>query len=587
MLVMQTDPGLQWVEPAMALHLSALRLAIPHDEGALFARFAASPAPQSLLTLVELAPTLGLEPQAVRADLTALAQMPLPSVLHVGNPLDESDQGFIVLVGRDDRGLIVEGEAAATFVLTPQELSGLWTGVVVSFQKSEAGVVEGQDPRRRWRDWRRRVAGALGGARRRLSIAVLALIIVFGAATGWEGTDPLACAGLISLWAGLAAAATYASRSVVLRTRAGKNAGVRACVAQSACGGGRFGSCDGVLASRWAAPFGLDLGAIAVSHSVATLIVLATLVLLPPPLKASALLALAVAHAVAAPVSIFLIGVQLLALRRFCALCAWGHLAVLGGLAIGLGMAPPLSLDALRGSWPFLVWFALAALAAREILIPLFTSDLDLRGARERLAFIGATSWGPLAELIGRPAVTSSPSPTPFLLGDKSRGLRVDALVDPACPACFSIVDQLSALVQAHGDRVHVVVHLPTQPGADPAVRELRVALTAEGSAAAFTRVRDDGVRWLAVAARGAEAVLADLADGPAAASLLDDARTAQTAASLLAEQTGRSTPTILVEGRRWTRPLWELDVLLSCHPERLTAAVSTREAPLALAAAT
>ena len=110
-------------------------------------------------------------------------------------------------------------------------------------------------------------------------------------------------------------------------------------------------------------------------------------------------------------------------------------------------------------------------------------------------------------------------------------------------------------------------MHLPTRDARDPANRELRVALTAAGTLAAYHAARDRPDDLRALAGGGAEAVLDPprLRDRP-----LAPARAAQAAADALADELGNVTPTLLISGKLWPRPPWELDLLLTCHPEQL-----------------
>jgi len=213
----------------------------------------------------------------------------------------------------------------------------------------------------------------------------------------------------------------------------------------------------------------------------------------------------------------------------------------------------------------------LAFLIGLGVVVPLASAGLEVHVARKRLGWLSATSWGPLGELLGRPPI-SAPSPaSPFVFGSGDTPVRVDAVVDPACPACHNVVDELARLAEYHPTALHVVVHLPTRDARQPADRELRVAITAAGTVEAFQAARDRSSDLLQLAAGGAGAVLAHLGEaGAAGGERLDAARAAQAGADGLADAVERATPTLLVNGRPWGRPAWELDTLLSCYPDRL-----------------
>ena len=224
---------------------------------------------------------------------------------------------------------------------------------------------------------------------------------------------------------------------------------------------------------------------------------------------------------------------------------------------------------------------ALFFMLALGVLVPLHGAQLEVRESRKRLAWISVTLLGPLAELLGRPPTAPPPPESPFVLGDPIAPLRIDAIVDPSCPACGNALDELDLLVQTHPRTACVFVHLPTRNPREAADRELRVGITAAASLAAFHAARDRGPELLDAARAGAASVLSTL--GIVSGNMLgriDAARAAQAGADLLADTLQRVTPTLLVDGRPWGRTAWELELLLSCYPERFPRAMPGATAP-------
>ena len=228
------------------------------------------------------------------------------------------------------------------------------------------------------------------------------------------------------------------------------------------------------------------------------------------------------------------------------------------------------------GRWRFLAAAHLGILIAAYLITLLVVIGFvapapalrqALGEAQARLAFAGATPLGALAETIARPPAIALPADAPFAWGDRDTPLRIDALVDPRCPACGHVLDELFRLVEHHPRDLHVVVHLPTRDTSDPTNRPLRIALTAAGTLAAYHAARDWPDDLRALAAGGPEAVLPALGAGDRP---LAPARVAQAAADALAAELGNVTPTLLVAGKLWPRPAWELDLLLTCHPDAL-----------------
>ena len=491
-----------WDDSAAALAVVARRLSVPADEADIGRRLASREAPTSLLALVEVAAELGLHGRGVRADLAALERLSLPAVLHVRNPLGDDDQGFVALVGHDAQGFALEGNDGPT-MLEPEELTQLWTGVAVTFARSDGRAAAPPMPES---------GGEAGGTTTsspvRLAIAIVGAIAIVELALTTAGVARGAAA---IVWMALAALGAVAAREALLRARFGEpSAAGRRRFADRFCARGRVFDCQAVLGSRWAAPFGLDLGGLGLAFFAASLALLALGAALPAASQRGLHGWLALAHLVGAPLSLFLIGAQLLPRPRLCPLCLVAHAALLGGAGAGawLMLSGGAPLPSLTEVAPFAVVHALGFLVAYTRLVPATAAGEEARRSAERLRWVEASSWGALAELRGRPAVTGPGPRSPVVLGDPATGVRIDVVVDPRCPACKTALAELEVLVARHPTLAHVLVH-------------------------EIGRTPDAGL----------EALVASLPD---------------------------LIPQVVVQGKRWERPLWQLDLVIGCHGDRL-----------------
>jgi hypothetical protein len=575
---MSVDGGLTWDEPATALALVARGLEKIAPRADLQERFAGQGDPGSLLALVQVAGQLGLEARAVRGDLARLRQIALPAVLHLQNPLDEADQGFAVLAEREPGLFVLATGDGRRSVLQPEELEHLFTGVMVTFG-THPGVQPPPLP-----PWRSPVAGgaaeAVDGDPARTARGLIALALPLAGAvaalrTVFDGGGSLP--GLVRLaWVAAASLGAWMSWQACTRSRSARSAGP-GCVAQRPCGGGAGFDCDGLLASRWGAPFapepggagtrlGLDLGTLGLSFFIGALVLLAAGAALPPPARRSADTVLATAFLLATPLSLLLLGLQV-RLRRYCTLCLGAHAGTLAGAGAGSLLAWPPALPPAAHLPALIAAYLITLLVVVAFVAPAPALRQAVGESRTRLGFAGSTPLGALAETIARPPARALPAESPFTAGDRNTPVRIDALIDPRCPACAYVLDELFRLVENHPRDLHLVVHLPTRDTRDPTNRPLRVALTAAGTLAAYHAARDRPDQLRALLAGGPQAVLPALGAGDRP---LAPARTAQAAADALAAELGNVTPTLLVSGKLWPRPVWELDLLLTCHPEAL-----------------
>lgn len=590
--------------PAAALALVARRLGRPAELAALRERFFQHTSPQSLRALVEVSGELGLAARALRGDLAGLGEVSLPAVLHLRSPAT-GEEGFAVLAERRPGGWIVEeGTLPDRHELTSRELERFWTGIVVTFSAAEGTVLPAA---RRAGPLRRALGWLRGGGLLEPVHEVAGRIALFGclalslggavrAGSAAGGTRAGAAAATAAALNGLGA---YLARELYSLGRRAHVPSGPSRLASMICKRGTRADCLGVLASRWASVLGVDLASAGVAFFASNLALLAVAAVVPAEAAIRLLGWSSIAFLLAAPASLFLVGVQVYPLRRFCPLCMAVQAVVLACAAAsfvflvgpGRGALDPVGLA------PFALLHAVTLAGAFGLLLPFLGLSLETRAHRARLGWIGATPWGALAEIVGRPRAVSRVPPSAFRLGAAERApFRLDAVVHPLCPGCGPVVDKLEILAGRHADRLAVSLHFPPRDLLSHGDRELCAALYAAalvgGAGAGLELYREAKQRpWPLL--REAEADAAELlrrrvGQRAGIEEALADGRESVKAAQVLYDEIQRGTPTVLLDGKPWESSIEDLDAVLTRFPDLLATVLrvspagraSEREAP-------
>jgi uncharacterized membrane protein/predicted double-glycine peptidase len=552
------------------------RLGARVDPALLAARLALHQDPASLLALVAVAREWGFSARAFQGEIENLRDVLLPAVVHLRSSL-EGDESFGVLVGVEADAYELEDPAGpGTHKLTADAFAAAWTGVVVTFARTEEPAAPPRQPGAfaRWRTLVRsdRQAGGLVAARAAATIGVVALALV--SAIRLSGTrTAIGAAALVVLDVIVAATCVvlfHASR----RTRV---ASVTPRLAQRICGRGKFGDCEGVLGSKWARIGGFDLPVIGLAFAGSNIVLGAVTALAPPAVALAGFAWIAAAHLLAAPASLFFIGLQVWPLRRFCPLCMTVHAGVLLGALLTLLLGPA----AWAGSAPsalalVVIVHGAAFLAIAGLVVPLLELSLEARASRIRLGWIAATPWGALAEAAGRTRAFSTPPPSAFQLGTAEGSFRIDVLVHPFCTGCGPVVEGLVAMTERRAGALEVAFHLAPRDPKDPGDRALCAGVAAIGLIAGgeqtvhvFRAIKSDPRKYLEIARGGADRlVFSFLPQSVELASVLPAAIEAVERATDLADALRTGTPTLLVNGRVWEATLDDLDAMIDRHPE-------------------
>lgn len=585
--------------PTRAFLVAASALGIVLDVDDVIERLDAHPAQGSLKALVDVAREVGVTARAFRSDLPGLDAVALPAIVHLQR--EHEVYGFGVLVGRGEKGLVLDdGHGPRT--VDPQAFLRHWTGILVTLEASGGAAPGAPRAGLAWR-LRRALRGRGTAPRHQVAARGLAGTAV-AALAAWAVATP----GRTGVWAAAAgltlfaacAAGAVAAWALFHKGRVTSIPGATPRLASVICGRGTVTDCSGVLTSRYARLLGIDLSSLGLSLFGSVFALCAVGALTAPAPRIAMFTELALFFAACAPFSLIFIAVQFWPLRRICPLCMTVHAVVLCCAAAGLyghagvlagGPAVLASVAAAVAPWAAL--HALLFAAMLGLVASWFDLSIESRATRARLSWIGATPWGALAELVGRPRATRRRLEAAVTLGDAAAPFRLDAMVHPMCTGCGPVVDELQEIVREHGALVSVGLHLPPRDTLLRSDRETCAAIVAVGLAhGADTALevfraakRRTGPALAAAEAGGAEGVLRLLAPERAdeACPHLPAARAAVSEAEALADELQRGTPTLLVAGRPWESPASDLRALLRAEPAVLARLLRVR-LPAALA---
>ena len=556
---MDTFAPFAGIGPAEALIGAARRLRVPFEPAVILERVGAHAQPQSLLALVEAGAAAGLSLQAFEAAWDDLAELRLPAIVHLTDAARD-ETALAVLVEVEPASVVLENPTSREQTVLPRDaFSGMWSGVLVTIARSE-GAAPVAVPAEKLIS-----VGAEPHAWARVTAVVL--VSGFALAGGWRtgGAGGVLFAALTLVGALLGMLLLAGSRKTQVAS-----AGFR--LASVLCKRGTLTDCEGVLSSRWArlGPFELATWGFASFASCALMFALGAPL---PWLAAVALLA--------SPLSLFLIGVQLGPLKRICTLCMGVHAIVLAGAIAGVLTFKPFAV--VDAAFPWAIVHALTFAVSLGVLAPYVEMEIENRTHLARLAWIGTTAWGSLAEFAGRPAADLGLISTPAHLGDANARFKLDVLVHVTCSGCPPLLLKLERLARRHPNLVRIDLQFPSR---DPQVaedRELCAAFAAIGSLVGgdqllrvFELVKKDAWKRLEAARGGAAAVVSEfLPADPAVDAAIVEGRLSVDAATRCVDLMKRGTPQLVLAGRPWDGSVEDLESLMVRHPEALEEAMA------------
>ena len=459
--------------PAEPLAELARRRGLRYSRAHVRAAVERHPNPGSLLALVEVAPTLGLETSAGRGDLESLDALgpdELPAVLHFES---ETGGGFGLLERVTPEGFLVWDRRAGSRLLGRDELEEAWSGVIVFAEPGAPGIPERGQRLHRAREWLLedgQLATALVGpsSSRPLRAAMgLGLLVLLGMAVL---AQPAPARVAIAVLAALVVVGLGASVAALRWTRDGATSAL--------CGNGGRIDCGSVLRSPYARLAGIPLAGLGVAFFGALLLLLGASALAG---GAASVWLTGAAFVPAAPASLALIAVQA-RLRHFCALCLIVHGVNLAGAVAFLLLVPG---GPPAGVLPAFVLLAvLFGLLLSTVVPELARTDEDQGTVLRAYRRLSRSPLATLAELTLEPRMDLEPGTLAVPFGPASAPHTLLVLAHPSCHLCGPVVDGLEALVRQHPGTVRGALVVAPRDAADPRDQALCEALYAVGLAA-------------------------------------------------------------------------------------------------------
>lgn len=563
-----------------AFHLGLRALGRRYSHREVAARLARHLRAGSLLAVTDLAPSFGMEVTAVRCDLDDIDSETVPVILQLQSGEDSGSAVVVAVTG--DRFSVLDRRGVPCLI-SRSELDRWATGVAVFLEaNSESGRPEHAYTLNRLREMptelgerlsrRLPVFSGIGGIMRLLAFALLAASVILALRASFHRSTGILVAGLTAV------VTLGASLSFVLLAVSRRTAAATGRLSQRLCNSGGLLDCDSVLHSRWASVGPWTFASLGVAWFLSLLAAFGCAGVGAVDVG-TGVLWLALSLLFAAPVSLFLVLVQIWPLKKLCPLCMAIHLAVFGGAAAGwylLAPRLPPTLSQLAALWPvglLQLWFFSLVLG---VLMPWIKDSGNLARLKADFASARATPLGSLALTLAKPPCATSPGSSLLCWGDSQAPLVVDGFVNPTCASCGPVLSELVALAQSHGDRIRVVIHLIGKEGPRKSSdRSLLLALMAiaslrgrDAALEAFWMIKHDSEQWLLEAASGAGQVGARLAgcrreeiDG-----ILPPARDALEQAAAIARLARSGLPFVLVAGRKFPSAVGHLGVLVSSH---------------------
>jgi uncharacterized membrane protein len=550
--------------PEASLARIVRRLRLPYSRGFVARLVAAHPRAQTLLAVVEVAPSLGLKVTPAEVDAAALEEVETPFIVHFGGA-DGGGFGVVEEVGRD--GVAVWDSAHGRRTIPRGDFFAHWTGIVTLIERVDGE--RAREPHHRRNRVSETVFGmsdapgpARGPGATALRVALGALLVTLvGAAVIGAPEGDTAAAGAVALLSGAGLAITILT---ALATSAHSNP-----VSQRVCARGTLVDCHSVLSSRYSRIFGIPLSDIGIAFYGALLLLLATNA---GAGSGRAVWAVAtIAYATAVPLSLALIGVQV-AMRRLCTLCLGVHAVNLSAAAIGwLALRParwPAGRLAADGALVLLLVFVVLF-----FVVPYFRKSHGLEvvaGMHRRL------SGSPFASLAG--LLTEAPTELrgaeyAIRVGEGSAGHELVVFVHPSCNRCNPVLQEVTALagsglVEAY---VGLVPKDPDDADRDACAAVLSVAL-ALGPERVFEAYAAAKRSFASMIAGDAVQVLAGqlgVSEQQMRQASVDARRRVDRSEDLV-DAHADGTPALFFDGRVYRGPLAHLASLLTENPALL-----------------
>lgn len=435
--------------PDAALARLARVLKLPYSRGHVTRAVAAHPRPNSLLALVDVATDLGLKTTPGKSDVSSLAELQLPLIVHFAAG---DTGGFGVLEAVAPDGFHVWDSVNGLQVFDRDLFLRDWSGIVALVERDEtrrtrekgflrhrileliAGDVDPPE-----------IAGGRGARTVRVALAAIVAALVAAAIVDLPPDDRVAGTAIIVLSAlGLAVTITMA---VAIADYAGP-------FSPGMCRRGKFVDCESVLTSRFSRIAGIPLSDIGIAFYGSILLLLATEALSPE--YSSAWLVAGSAYAASIPFSLALIGVQI-GMKRVCTLCLGAH-------AVNMVSAAIFWLSLRREEWSvgraasssllvtllfFLILF---------FVIPYFKKSQTLSRVARIQAQMSRSPFAALAQLATEPATDIRGASCGVALDGPAAVHELVVFAHPSCSQCEPVLREARLLAAAGRTNVFVAM---------------------------------------------------------------------------------------------------------------------------------
>ncbi len=531
--------------------------------------------PPTIATLVDQAAKFGVVVEAYRLDAEDLVDVEAPAILH----LEDDAGGFAVWVGEAEGELRMAQAGGSPVAVSPSRLAAAWSGVTLLFERSEvAGEAERWFWPARIREWieqdlcqrAQTVAGrGIGIGARIVGLGAVGCVV----ASQVVGEFLIAPVAGLRLLIGIALLSVTTWLSLVLWqvSRAGRSHGG---IARRLCGGtGRRLDCDSVLHSRYASigPWTLASLGIAGFGSTWCFLALVPLISMRPGIGAEWL---GLLFLLLVPVAVGLSGVQVWPLRKLCGLCLGVHGSVVAG-ALVLGPGALAALPELGTEMVVRMGLihGLLGLGMMGVGVPWLSLREQVAALRKGTAEATATPLGSLAITLARPRhLEENGKRAAMSWGETSAPVTIEAFVNPLCPSCGPVMNEVLSLARDFPDRVRVDIYVVPKQGSRAAGdMDLCVAVTVavlasgrEAGLETFWRIKEKAASWQRRAARG-DHVLDELAVGDVEA-VRDVAGSIVGGASQRVARIVAGLPIVLLGGYPFGGPVGHLRSLVDEH---------------------
>lgn len=546
-------------EPGVVLLRLVRKMRLPYSSRFVSAAVAAHPQSQSLLALVQVAPSLGMRITAARVDPGGLDDLELPAVVHFA----AGGGGFGVLEALSEETVELWDGRHGRRRIDRAAFLAEWSGIVALAERDDSQ----RRPEPGYR--RQRLVEVLAGTAGRPDLAgsraapvLCAVLAALGAlllAASLAGRPAGSRGSAIAV--AVLAAAGLAVSGVLTSATAGQATNPNV----PGCPRGKLVDCESVLSSPYSKVRGIPMSDLGTSFFAAVLLVVAATA--AAPRSAAAWSAISIAYLAAVPAALLLVGVQVV-MRRFCTLCLATHALVLAG-AIA---AWPLLRDARAGEVvAALGLLALLFGAVLFLVIPFFTRAARTMQLTETQQRVAGSPFATLAHLETEPASPVRGAECGLRLAGPPAPHELVLFAHPTCNQCAHTIEEISALASAGASEAYVAL-LPRYPDgperrACEAVVAAGVALGGDALLHAYFHAKK---AFAALMAGDPVGLLAQEMDAPREVldARLEEARRLVARTEELASGRVDGTPALFFDSRLYpyNTPVAHLAVLLEKH---------------------